>query len=180
MKLRNIIFAIMTLTFIATLLAAEPTAPTLGNYGTETLESLEGNGLMKLNGTSITNKLHVAGSLIAKDATIGILDIMGDANICDSTIKKPSTIVGSLQVSRTTFEQPLTILSPKALFTASHLESITVQKDLSFKGKQVIELKQRSIVNGPIHFESGKGEVLLFSGSKVLGPVTGGQVIKRK
>jgi len=40
-------------------------------------------------------------------------------------------------------------------------------------------LKQRTVVDGPIVFESGKGEVHVYAGSQVLGTVTGGKVVKK-
>ena len=185
MKLRPFIFALIGLSFLASLFAAEPNIS--GNYtesravyGTETLESIQGSGLVRLNGTFITNAVQVQGSLITQNAHIGTLDIMGEANLTSTIVKNGGTVIGSLQAIRSTFEQAITILTPKAIFTASRLEGITVQQDSGIKGKQVIELKQGSTVNGPIHFESGKGEVLLYPGSKVLGPVTGGKIVKKQ
>lgn len=176
-KLRQIVFLLIGLSFLASLFAAE--VNTTGNYGIETVESIQGTGLIRLNGTSITNELQVTGSLITKDARIGNLNILGEANLTDTIIKGSGTIVGSLQAIRTTFEHPITILGQRALFTASKLEGITMQQDSGFKGKQVIELKQGTVINGPIHFESNKGEVVLYPGSKVTGQVTGGKIVKR-
>jgi hypothetical protein len=156
------------------LLAAEP-----NQYGAVNLESLKTTGLIKLSGTSIENGLQLVGSLICQNGEIGSLDIMGEANLTGTQIKQASIVLGSLQATRSTFQKPLTLLSQKALFTASTLESITVRKDDSFKGKQILELRQGSIVNGPIHFESGKGEVIVYPGCQVLGPVTGGKVVKK-
>lgn len=171
MKLRTLLLVLISLSFIATLFGE--------NYGSEILETVQGTGIVKLNGTSVTNTLHVNGSLIAQNAQIGTLDVLGEANLTGSTIKNSASIMGSLQAVRTTFEQSITVLCQRVVFTASHLEGLTVQQDGGFKGKQVVELKQSTIVNGPIHFESGKGEVVLYPGSQVLGPITGGKLIKK-
>ena len=77
------------------------------------------------------------------------------------------------------FQKNITLLTQKAVFTASKLEGITVRKDGACKGKQVLELKQGTIVNGPIVFESGKGEVVIYPGSQVLGSVTGGKIVRK-
>lgn len=164
---------------LATLLAADPQLPGLGNYGSETFDSLKGTGIVKLHGTSITNTLQVTGSLISQDAKIGTIDVSGEANLTNTTVKNGGTIIGSLQAVRSTFEKAITILTQKAVFTHTQLEGITVQKDAGFKGKQVIELKQNSVVHGPIHFESGKGEVILYPGCQALGPITGGKLVKK-
>lgn len=179
MKLRTLLLALLAFSLTATLFAADPKLEGSGSYGTETLETLKGTGIVKLYGTTINQTLQVAGSLIAQDAHIGTLDITGEANLTDTIIRNGGTILGSFQAVHSTFEKAITILSQKATFTSTHLEGITVQKDTGYKGKQVIELKQGSIVHGPIHFESGKGEIVLHSGSQVLGSVTGGKIIKK-
>lgn len=173
------IFALIICSFITALFSAESTIVNSGNYGSETLESIQGIGLVRLNGTSITNSVQVTGSLIAQNAHIGTLAVSGEANLTGAVIKNGGSVMGSLQATRSTFEQPITLLMQKAVFTASRLEGITVQRDSAFKGKQVIELKQGSVINGPIHFESGKGEVVVYPGCKVLGQVTGGQIVKK-
>ncbi len=179
MKLRTFIFALVGLSFVATALFGEATKVSgSSQYGEVTLDELDGFGLVKLNGTTVSN-VHLTGSLITQYADIGSLNIIGEANLKDSTIQKGGTILGSLQAVRTTFKGPITILSQKALFTASKLEGITVQVDNGFKGKQIVELKQGTLINGPIHFDSGRGEVIIFPGCQVLGPVTGGKIVRK-
>ncbi|MEN9655082.1 MAG: hypothetical protein RL235_1194, partial [Chlamydiota bacterium] len=48
----------------------------------------------------------------------------------------------------------------------------------SFKGKQIIELRQGTKVTGPITFESGKGEVQLYPGATVKEVIGGGVVYR--
>lgn len=151
-----------------------------GSFGNEKIESLTGTGLVKLNGTEIENQLQVTGSLIAHDAEIGFLDILGEANLTRSHIKNGASVLGQIQAIRSTFEKPLTILSQRAVFRESKLKEIIVKQDDGYRGKQIIELRQRTIVDGPIHFESGKGEVQIFPGSQVLGVVSGGKIVKKR
>lgn len=184
MKWRTLILSLVAFSFIATLFIGavdEPAPKSFGQhqFGSTTLEALTAAGLVKLSGTSIQNTLHVDGSLIAKDATIGTLEVTGEANLTRTTLHNPTRIFGSLQANHSTFEQLLTIQTQKAVFTATSLNAITVQKDVAFKGKQILELRQGTQVNGPILFESGKGEVLVYPGSLLLGSVTGGKVIKK-
>jgi hypothetical protein len=148
-------------------------------YGAETLESLQVAGLTRLNGTTITGNLQVTGSLISLYAHLGSLEITGEANFTDTNIEKACTIIGSIQAVRTTFREPITLLTQKGVFTASKLEAITVRQDASFKGKQILELRQGTIVNGPVAFESGKGEIILQSGSQVKGAITGAKVVRK-
>ncbi len=179
MKLRTLILGLIALSFAVSLFAAPMPPASTNQYGQVTLESLNAAGLVKLSGTTISNALHLTGSLITKDADIGSLDIMGEANLTDTTINSSSYVMGSLQATKSNFLQSITLLSQKTLFTSCHLQGITIRKDESYKGKQTIELRQGTIVDGPIHFESGNGEVIISSNSKVFGAVTGGKVIKK-
>lgn len=178
-KWRTLIFALIALSFISTLLAEPTKVEGGGQFGKVELESINGTGLIRLNGTTIANDIHLMGSLIAQNGEIGSLDVMGEVNLTGTKVKRGGFIMGSFQASRSTIEEPITILSQKAVFTASKFAGIKVKQDSAYKGKQVIELRQGTLVDGPIHFESGKGEVLVYPGSQVLGPVTGGRIIKK-
>lgn len=169
--------------FAASLIAAEsgpsrhekPTG--VGNYGIESIDSIEGAGLVKLHGTSVKD-LQMQGSLLSRDAKIGSIDIQGEANFRDSIISGDVLITGAIQTHSSTFEKPVAICTKKALFTHSKVHSITVRQEPSYKGKQIVELKQGTI-SGPIHFESGKGEVHIDPSSRIDGKVTGGKVIRK-
>lgn len=165
---------------LALSLFADPVkAPAGSNFGKETIEAIDGAGLIKLNGTTVDKEVHVIGSLIAQNGHIGSIDVIGEVNLTGTTIKQGGYIMGSFQATRSKIQEHLTILSQKAVLTNSQLSNLTIKKDGAYKGKQTVELRGGTIVDGAIHFESGKGEVLIFPGSQVLGPVTGGQVIKK-
>lgn len=149
-----------------------------GSYGAEILDSIDGQGLVKLQGTSVKDVL-MNGSFLSKDAKVGSLNIQGEANLRDTVVSGETSIIGSLKTHSSTFEKPIAICTKKALFTHSKLDSITVRKEPSYKGKQIIEIKQGTIVSGPIHFESGKGEVHIDPSSRIEGKVTGGKVIRK-
>jgi hypothetical protein len=105
--------------------------------------------------------------------------VIGEANLTDTEIEKGGTVLGSMQAVRSTFNQHLTLLTQKAVFTSCKIHSLSIQKDQAFKGKQILELKQGTIVSGPIVFEGGKGEIILYPGSQILGSVTGAKVTRK-
>ena len=184
MKLTHLLLLVSTLSL--PLLADQPEAPQQNSHlrysnggavGKETIPELSCSGVLKLNGTTINN-LNISGSLVTTAALLGALTVRGEANLRGSKVSAPCTIYGYLRAQDTTFEGPLILGAHKAVFTASHLASITVQIEEGFKAKQIIELKQGTTVSGPIHFESGKGEVHSYN-SKVTGPITGGKLIKK-
>jgi len=151
-----------------------------GAAGNETFENLKSSGVLKLNGTTVKQLLEIQGCLIAQAVKLGSLEATGEVNLTNSQIMHPSTINGYLRAQGTTFKSPLTLGLYKAVFTASKiLGGMTIQRQEAFKGKQVIELKQGTVVEGPIVFESGKGEVHLYPGSKVYSSVEGGKLIRK-
>lgn len=181
MKFRTLIFALLACAFLSSLFAVEQVkTPFKGTYGAETIDSLTSTGLVKLNRTVITDHLSVNGSLIAQGAVIGYVEVIGEANLTDTIIQNGGSILGYLQTHNATIHKPLILNSQKAVFSSSKLSSITVVPMDGFKGKQIIELRKKTIVDGPIVFESGKGEVHLFPGCQLLSPVKGGKVIKKK
>jgi len=149
------------------------------NLGAQVFEKITSQGLLKLHNTTVTQSIRVNGSLVAQAARLNSLDLAGDASLSDTIVSAPCTIIGTLRSQNTTFQGPLTLGAQKASFSGSRVMAITVRKDLSYKGKQLIELKQRTVVDGPIVFESGRGEVHVYAGSQVLGTVTGGKVVKK-
>ncbi len=180
LKLRNPIIGIIAISFLCTLFA-EPIQVYGGkNFGHESVEAIDGTGLIKLSGTIVENEVHIIGSLISQNGEIGELDIIGEVNLTGTTVKHGGQIMGSIQTVRSKIEEPITLLCQKAVFTNSKLSDITVKQDSGFKGKQILELRLGTLVNGSIHFESGKGEVLVYPGSQVLGTVSGGKIIKKK
>jgi len=184
-KFRTVILLLILSGFCASLFANEtPVSREAllsigGSAGKETFENLKSSGVLKLNGSTVKNLLEVQGCLIAQGATLGSLEILGEVNLTNTIVSQVSTISGYLRAQGSTFKAPLTITGYKAVLTASKLASITVQKQESFKGKQIIELKQKTIVEGSITFESGKGEVHLYPGSKVYGPIEGGKLVRK-
>ena len=188
MKFRTIILVILLFSFAASFVFAEetkenPAAITkvagANNFGSETIDSIQAAGLVKLNGTSVLNTLQVSGSLIAKGAQIGTLEVVGEANLTNSTVRNEGNVAGSFQAVGSTFNQTITLLTQKAVLTGSRFEGITVLKDLGCKGKQILELRKGTVINGSILFESGKGEIQVYPGAQVLGQVTGGKIVKK-
>lgn len=182
---KTVLLAFLALSFALSLFAEEKEIPQptmingAANYGAVTLESLQGSGLVKLNRTQVLHDATILGSLIATEAQIGRLAIQGQANLTHTTVQEGGSVLGSLQAVRSKFLKDLSLTTHKAVFTGCQLEGITVQKEDSFKGKQILELRQGTIVQGPIVFESGKGEIHLFPGSKTFGTVTGGKIVRK-
>lgn len=165
---------------LSSLYASEPkTILGTESYGTETIASVKIDGFLKLNGTTVTDFVSVAGSLISRDAFLQHLHVQGEANLTGTEIRENAVIEGSVQAVHSKFYKNLSLSTQKAVFTHSNLQNISFLQDKGFKGKQILELRQHTIVEGSVHFESNKGEVHLYSGSQVLGSVNGGKIVRK-
>ena len=150
-----------------------------GSFGIVTFENLTTKGLLKLNGTTVKQTLYVNGSLLTQGANLHNVEVLGEANFKNTIIEEKTHVMGSLRAEKSLFKDHLTIHGVKALFIACQIGSIKVLKEPSFKGSQVLELKQKTIVDGPIVFEAGKGEIHCYPGSYVLGIVTGAKIVRK-
>jgi hypothetical protein len=165
----------------ATALSAVEPGPVGGvtTYGAEVVESIRSWGIAKLKGTTVRTLTEVHGALLAQSAHLATLEVDGEANLHDTTLSGPVTILGGLKTQNTIFKSTLTLQTQKATLASSKLQAITVRKDPACKGKQVLELRQGTQVYGPILFESGRGEVHIFPGSQLHGSISGGRAIKK-
>lgn len=187
--MKRILLALTLFGLVASLLMADDTksGPSpkqvqtmgAGSFGNETIDSIETMGLAKLKGTTVLHLVQVSGSLISQDATLGSVSVMGEAHFTNTLIQNGGSVLGYVQAHNSTFEGPLSIRGQKSVFISTKLKAITIQPLDAFKGKQILELRQKTVVDGPITFESGRGEVYLYPGAQVLGPVHGGKIVKK-
>lgn len=150
-----------------------------GSFGSVIFDNLVSNGILKLTGTCVKNGLQVNGSLLTQAANLNSVEVHGEANLKNTIISEAMKVIGFLRAEKTTFKGPLTIGGFKANFISSQIASIKVLKESNCKGHQIIELRQKTTVDGPIIFESGKGEVHCYPGCYVLGAISGGKLIKK-
>lgn len=137
-------------------------------------------GVFKVSRQEIKDELEIIGSLIAKDAEIEKVHVTGEANLTNVAIEKGGFIMGYVHAKKTKVEAPLTLFIQKSVFEECSLHSLFVQQDVGFKGKQILELKKNTRVDGDIEFESKKGEVIVDLSSQVLGKIKGGKWVQLK
>lgn len=147
-------------------------------YGKETVEKVQANGLVKLNGTKVTKHLQVNGSLKAENAQIEEMQVNGQATLDHCLIKQKSNVCGALIATDSRFEDELSVSSERAVFDACELTSLHILRVRGYCGVQVVELKAKTKIDGPITFDGGKGEVIADSDTKISGRVIGGKIRK--
>lgn len=146
-------------------------------YGNETLNSVQVNGFVTLNGTTILQQLQVNGSLSANQAQIGAMIVNGQASLNNCTVKNKSTVAGSISAMLSTFNDEITLDSNNSTFDACTIASIRVRKNKNNAIPPTIELKGKTKVSGMITFESGNGQVIASPDSQITSQqLTGGEL----
>lgn len=147
-------------------------------YGNESVDAIDMSGNLSLDGTKVTKRLEVDGRLEANGAEIGELRVHGLAVLDGCVVRKQSTVYGRLEATKTTFEEELSVASEHVVFSESSLQSLRMLQTGHKQTVPLVELRGKTKVNGSIVFEGGKGEVIVGSGSEVVGEIVGGTVRK--
>lgn len=148
-------------------------------YGNEILNSIQVNGFVTLNGTTILQQLQVNGSLSANQAQIGEMVVNGQASLNNCTVKNKSVVAGSLSAMLSTFNDEITLDSNNSTFDGCTIVSIRVRKNKNSAIPPTIELKGKTKVSGMITFESGNGQVIASPDSQISTAKIVGGVLQR-
>ncbi len=147
--------------------------------GKGTIENLNGNGMVSINGTKITGTTAVNGMLNADDAHLNAMDINGSAILFKCTVNSEVKIKGALKASSSRFKSSIEIYSDYTRLVNTNVhKNINIHRN--YGSRQKLLLEDNSEVNGDIVFENGNGTVVLDQSSKILGNVIGGKIISKK
>lgn len=148
-------------------------------YGKETVDFVQGNGSVILEGTKVLGPVFVNGSLNAEESEIGSLQVNGQVDLKNCLINNIATINGSLNADNTQFQKELSVASQRITLRTCSIDSIIVREVSGYNGIQVIDLRSGTKVTGPIVVESGNGEIWLSSNSEISNQVSGAKVLKK-
>lgn len=144
------------------------------NCGKGTMENVSGNGIVKINGTTVTGATMANGSFSAMDADLFSLDINGSANLSGCLVHAQSSIKGTLTASSTTFDNGLTMYSSITKLIKSKVNGDLRIPHINQK-KPVVYLENGSEVTGNVIFDDAQGTVFVRGKSKIGGKVVGGE-----
>ncbi len=140
-------------------------------YGQEKLLSLQGFGIVKLQGTKVVDSLEVNGELDAHGCELGRVKVNGYGLLENCLVKKRVVVQGVLEATNTQFYDQVVLASEQTIFENCSLAGIQVRES----GKdEIVELKGKSIVSGAIKFDSGRGIVIKGSEVEFSGKLIGG------
>ena len=104
---------------------------TYTNYQTSTLNNLH---ILLLNQPNLHLRLETFPVFLF---LLKLLSPRIEVSTYYLTALRPESSLGSIQAVRSTFLQPLQLLTQKAVFTHCKLHSLSIRQDGAFKGKQL-------------------------------------------
>jgi len=110
-------------------------------YGKETIDSIQANGSVMLEGTKILGLADVNGSLNAEESAINSLRVNGLAELSNCVIENKAVINGSLKAVNTDFQSNLSIASQKIVLKMCTVNSLTVREVNGYSNPQIIDLR---------------------------------------
>lgn len=141
------------------------------------VNSLIGNGMVTVNGTTILGDTDVNGMLNATDGSFNKLNVNGTVSLVQCTVNETAQVKGALIASSCKFENTLSIFSNMTRFINSKINyNLTINH--TDNKEQIVYLDNHSEVNGDIIFEDKNGKVIVRGGSKVTGNIYGGKLIQ--
>lgn len=148
-------------------------------YGKETIDTIQANGSVLLDGTKVLGLVFVNGSLIAEESAFGSIQVNGQVDLKNCLISTTTTINGSLNADNTKFQKELSVASQRITLRTCSVESLIVREVQGYDGVQVIDLRSGTKITGPIIVESGNGEIWLSSNSEISDKVSGAKVYRK-
>ena len=148
------------------------------SYGKETIDEIQANGFIKLDGTKITGYLQVNGHLKAVDAQIEEMQINGRVTLDNCVINQKSNVSGALEATNSKFVEELSISSERVIIDSCSLRSLRISQVGGYHGVQVVEIRGTTKIHGSIIFEESNGEVIVDPDSEIIGSVIGGKIRK--
>lgn len=148
-------------------------------YGKETVETIQANGSVVLEGTKVLGVASVNGSLNAEESAFGSIQVNGQVELKNCLINNTATINGSLNADNTKFQKELSVASQRIILRTCSIDSLIVREVHGYEDVQLIDLRSGTKVIGPIIVESGNGEIWLSSNSEILGQVSGAKVYRK-
>lgn len=142
------------------------------------------NGSLTIKGQTTLNKVIVAGSTVIygqttlSSADLQNLTVNGKLNASGSKFAE-TTVNGSINLRDVVIKGSLTASSTLVILNGVDVQSIQIKSSLPNK-PQTVCLEKGSNVQGDINFEAGNGKVYSVGASRILGKVTGGQLIQQE
>jgi len=149
-------------------------------YGKESLDFIQGNGSVVLDGTKVSGLVQINGSLKAEESAMGSLQVNGQTNLHNCVVTNTAVLNGSLDADNSKFQSGLIVASQKITLKMCSVDSLTIREISGYGGKQIVDLRSGTNITGPIIVESGNGEIWISSNSEISEEQVSGAQVYRK
>lgn len=166
----------MLRTLCAALICVFSLAEGYQRFGKETVDSIQANGVVVLQGTEVTGFVQVNGNLEAAGATIGSLEVNGQAELYQCTVRNGTVVNGALTGMNTAFQGGISAASQKIVLKSCFSPSLLIRPINGYYGVQWIVLSEWTKIPGPITVESGRGEIWMSTYSNTITQISGARV----
>jgi len=105
--------------------------------GKDRIPGLSHNGSVYLDGTIVTEPIHINGSLDARRASFESLNLNGSALLYDCTFNGQVQIFGSIKAGNSTFNESMTVNSKSMQFDSCKINGLNIKENLRVNGIQI-------------------------------------------
>ncbi|SCA58709.1 hypothetical protein AB751O23_AL_00090 [Chlamydiales bacterium SCGC AB-751-O23] len=175
--MRNFKYLILLSTFSICSILLAITGEGSSSFFNQTIDNLDFKGTVDLDDVNVKKDMHVQGIAKIEGGKIFNLQVEGILEIEDSIVEGDVNIVGELEAENTQFMKTLIFIGEELELKKTQAQDIILKKPNESKLTQRVRVREGSVVQGNIIFESGDGEVILDNDSRFLGNVQGGRVV---
>ncbi len=162
------------------LLAVSPLSAVDREIHGQRIEDLTFKGSLDLHRSESEGLLQVLGTLNASDSTLDEVEVKGTLLLKNCIVTGEVAILGTFIAERSRFDEPIFAFTKEMEFNCSRVDSIHINKVGHTPLTQIVKLKNGTVVEGNITFESKNGEIWLYKESRFLGAVVGGKIVPIK
>jgi cytoskeletal protein CcmA (bactofilin family) len=130
--------------------------------------------------SSIRGSAHIQKELqIYQSEVLGDLFVGKELVASEVHFAEDVTVEGNVTAQNSTFEGTLTATADIVCLSHTQAKSIRIKDCGPYWDKQIVRLRQESVVEGDIIFESGRGRLLMDDCSRFKGTLSGGQFLEQ-
>ncbi len=150
----------------------------VAKFNGEKIDRIHVNGSAILDGTKVEKVIKVHGTLEAYEADINNLKLEGTAELKKCIVHVRARIRGDLKAEDTTFKDGIAAAAGHLIL--SHVTSgpIDFQQLSDAPSIQKLTITNGTVINGPVIFEKGRGEIIKDKSSKINGQIVGEYTLK--
>ncbi len=148
-------------------------------FGKETVDAINADGSVSLDGTKVKGLVEVNGTLSSQNATVGKIDVNGHVNLKDTLIEEDALVNGAFTAERCHFRKTVSVSGLNPVLKNCKVGSVYVRKTISANIVQVLRLEDGTKIEGDVIFESKNGRVVMGPNCEIKGNIIGASAAEK-